>query len=38
MEPTDGILFTILVLDFYKELDGTYVPLEDDRSKVVVII
>lgn len=38
MEPTDGILFTILVLNFYKELDGTYVPLEDDRSKVVVII
>ncbi|GAA4059909.1 hypothetical protein GCM10022389_00150 [Flavobacterium cheonanense] len=38
MELIDGFLFTILVLDFYKELDGGYVPLEDDRSKVVVIV
>jgi hypothetical protein len=38
MELIDGVLFTILVLDFYKELDGGYVPLEDDRSKVVVVL
>jgi hypothetical protein len=38
MELTDGVMFTILVLAFYKEMDGCYVPLEDDRSKVVVIL
>jgi hypothetical protein len=38
MELTDGILFAILVLAFYKELDDGYVPLEDDRSKVVLIV
>lgn len=37
-EVSNGVLFTILVLDFFKEMDGGYLPLENDRSKVVMIL
>lgn len=38
MEFLGGVLFTILVIAFYRQEDGGYVPLEDDRSKVVLIV
>lgn len=38
MEFLGGVLFTILVIAFYRQEDGGYVPLEDDRSKVVIIL
>jgi len=38
VEQPKGILFTILALHFYHEEQGSYVPLEDDRSAVVMIV
>lgn len=38
LEGYSGTLFTILVVSFYSVLDGGYVPLEDDRSNMVVIL
>jgi len=38
MEFFSGVLFIILVIAFYRQEDGVYVPLEDDRSKVVIIL
>lgn len=38
MEHTNGVLFTILVVEFYIQEDGGYVPLVDDGSKVVMIV
>lgn len=38
IEFSGGILFTILVIAFYRQDGGGYVPLSDDRSKVVVVV
>jgi len=38
LEGYSGTLFTILVVSFYSVIDGGYVPLEDDRSNMVVIL
>jgi hypothetical protein len=38
IDTTNGVLFTLLVLAFYFKTEGGYVPLEDDRSNVVMIL
>jgi len=38
MEHTSGVFFTILMVEFYIQEDGGYVPLVDDSSKVVMIV
>lgn len=38
LAPTVGVLFSILEVQFYVESDGAYVPVVDDRSKVVVVV
>ena len=38
MEHTNGVLFTILVVEFYIQEDGGYVPLVNDGNKVVMIV
>jgi hypothetical protein len=38
MEVINGKLFTILVLDYYKENDGGYLPIEDDRNTMVMVL
>lgn len=35
---TTGVLLTILVVEYYAGFDSSYVPVEDDRSKVVLIV
>jgi hypothetical protein len=36
--PNQGVVFTILEMQFYTYQDGSYVPLVDDSSKVVLVV
>lgn len=38
MIPQNGILFTLLEAQFYTEADGSYIPLDNDKEKRVVIV
>lgn len=38
LEGYSGTLFTFLVVSFYSVNDGGYVPLEDDRSSIIMVL
>jgi hypothetical protein len=38
LESSGGVLFTLLTVQFYTQEQGSYVPVEDDRNKVVLIV
>lgn len=38
LETCAGVLFTILVVRYYVQNDDAYIPVEDDRSTVIVIV
>ena len=38
LEYMGGVVFTVLVIEFYSQDDTSFVPMKDDRSKVVMVV